>query len=367
MMHRTTFFSSSIVLALIATGCAASSAPESSTFGESNGSARGSTDPGAGGSVAGSGQDQAANDAAACSAATSVQGGAVAVSAHQATPFACYLSGATVTAVGQDVTGTSWIVGRAAPVIDFGHGKMHLDVPSSAFVARYDADCNETFHAFYTDTTVEGLSVPWSGSPYLTLADQKSATLVALGDDGIERWRKSYEVTMRSLSSNAAGDVVMSGVYVKAPDFGVGAMPDASQGTGGWIDFVLVIDSAGNTKWVKTQIDGTHGAGSDACVNGSCPSGIAAIADDGTVVVDNGLFATDVARGASQLAVLPAGRALGTIPNGSFVSGVSRIAFDNSGSALLFGELASYQSKTGDAVVKVPLFSGASPLACMMH
>jgi hypothetical protein len=181
---------------------------------------------------------------------------------------------------------------------------------------------------------------------------------------------------MRSLSSNANGDVVMSGLYVTPPDFGVGAMPspDASQGTRGWIDFVAVMDASGKTQWVKTQVDGKHGAGSDACsAGGSCPSGIAAIADDGTVVVDNGLFATDATNGAAELAVLPAGRSLGPIPSGSFVSGVSRIAFDGTGSALLFGELASWKGDangapmTGDGVMKVSLHGTGTPFACTMH
>jgi hypothetical protein len=366
-MHHNTALSSAFVLCILASACAANTAPEPSTF--SDGTSNSGADQGAGGSIAGNGSDPAAKQAAACSEAATVQGGAVAMNAQSTMPFSCGIHGATVAAVEHDVTGASWIVGRAAPVIDFGHGAMHLD-GMSEFVARYDASCQETFHVFYTGTTIQGLTVTASGRPYIALTDQRTATLVSMDFDGSERWRKSYDLNLRSVSANAAGDVVLSGTYTSAPDFGLGAMPAPSKG---WTDFVLVLDASGAPKWVKTQADGKNGAGSEACHGGSCPSGIAAIADDGTVLVDNGLFATDVAPGAAEVAVLPAGRALAGVPGGAFTGGISRIAYDGSGSAFLFGALDGFQGGansapvSGDAVMKVSLFGGPSPLACVMH
>jgi hypothetical protein len=172
-----------------------------------------------------------------------------------------------------DSQGNVIITGRYAGSVDFGGGPLVPGTMSSRlFVAKLDAAdghhlWSRSFgegpgpsigYAVATDggdnVLVTGAfsgTIDFGAGPVLAQGGSDLFVLKLDGTSGVHRWSRSFgdgaEQQGSALSVDAADNIVVTGSFYGAIDFGTGPL----QSTGGSNAFLLKLDAGGNTVWSK--------------------------------------------------------------------------------------------------------------------
>jgi len=175
----------------------------------------------------------------------------------------------SATGLAVDSTGAAIIAGSFAGTIDFGGGFLGSSGPGDGFVAKVDAAGKHLWSrrlggvnddramAVTTDvagnvvvTGVFSNTVDFGGGP-LVASGSWDIFVVKLGAAGNHLWSKRFgdntQQEGHALAIDAAGNIVVAGMFWGTVDFGGGAITSAGHND----IFVAKLDAAGNHVWSK--------------------------------------------------------------------------------------------------------------------
>jgi hypothetical protein len=177
----------------------------------------------------------------------------------------------TTRAVAFDAQGNVYAAGSFQVAIDLGGPTLPSAGDSDAWVAKLDPQGNLSWGVRFGgagddaaesvavdaagDVVVSGVfvgSVPFGAVSLTTTAAFDGFVAKLDASDGHVLWAKSTKASIRGAVQSVVVDgqdaAILSGIYQGTIDWGAGPIPSA----GGWDTFVAKLDTNGNTTWVKS-------------------------------------------------------------------------------------------------------------------